>query len=204
MQLLNMKLLRWVVDEDIFYPVTISRSRSTRVSFWLYCTNSTISSRILKFWSPRWPINFLFNSGDFKRGLFFRLWCMTELTVELVQYCLACQLVRSSRWRVSLFHSKSFSGGDLTAGLTTFCLRPSLQRMTYSPQHDLPKPPSIVVGKDTRHQGHAHLSLWVVQCARTISMDVYSLLFVRPCAFQRMWFGTERSFTIACGHCLLL
>ena len=47
-----------------------------------YCTISTVSSRILKFWSPRWPINYLLSSSDLTRGLFFRL---TELTVETVQ-----------------------------------------------------------------------------------------------------------------------
>jgi hypothetical protein len=38
-----------------------------------YCTISTVSSRILKNCWPRWPINFLLNSSDLKRGLFFWL-----------------------------------------------------------------------------------------------------------------------------------
>jgi len=51
-----------------------------------YCTISTVSSRILKICWPRWPINFLLNSSDLKRGLFFWLLRVTELTVEMVQY----------------------------------------------------------------------------------------------------------------------
>jgi len=47
-----------------------------------YCTISTISSRILKICWPRWPINFLVNSSDLKRGLLH----VTELTVEMVLY----------------------------------------------------------------------------------------------------------------------
>jgi hypothetical protein len=39
----------------------------------VYCTISTVSSRILKICWPRWPINFLLNSSDLKRGLFFWL-----------------------------------------------------------------------------------------------------------------------------------
>src|ERR1700735_1246805 len=37
----------------------------------LYCTISTVSSRILKICWPRWPINFLLSSSDLKQGLFF-------------------------------------------------------------------------------------------------------------------------------------
>ena len=36
----------------------------------VYCTISTVSSRILKICWPRWPINFLLSSSDLKQGLF--------------------------------------------------------------------------------------------------------------------------------------
>ena len=52
----------------------------------VYCTISTVSSRILKICWPRWPINFLLSSSDLKQGLFFWPLRVTELTVEMVQY----------------------------------------------------------------------------------------------------------------------
>ena len=51
-----------------------------------YCTISTVSSRIMKICCPRRPKIFLLSSSNLKRGLFFWLWCVTELTVEMVQY----------------------------------------------------------------------------------------------------------------------
>ena len=45
--------------------------------------------KVHEFWtfgSPRWPINFLWNSGNFKHDPFFRLWRVTYFTVEMVQY----------------------------------------------------------------------------------------------------------------------
>jgi hypothetical protein len=52
----------------------------------VYCTISTVSSRILKMCWPRWPINFLLSSSDLKQGIFFWPLSVTELTVEMVQY----------------------------------------------------------------------------------------------------------------------
>jgi hypothetical protein len=52
----------------------------------VYCTISTVSSRILKICWPRWPIKFLLNSSDLKRGFFLWLLRIIELTVEMVQY----------------------------------------------------------------------------------------------------------------------
>jgi len=52
----------------------------------VYCTISTVSSRILKICWPRWPIKFLLNSSDLKRGFFLWLLRVTELAVEMVQY----------------------------------------------------------------------------------------------------------------------
>src|ERR1700683_4026919 len=55
----------------------------------MYCTISTVSSRILKICWPRWPINFLLSSSDLKQRLFFWPLRVTELTVEMVQYPVA-------------------------------------------------------------------------------------------------------------------
>ena len=52
----------------------------------IYCTILTVSSWILKICWQRWLINFLLNSSDLKWWLFFWLWHVTELMVEMVQY----------------------------------------------------------------------------------------------------------------------
>ena len=44
-----------------------------------YCTISTVSSRILKICWPRWPINFLLNSSDLKRGFFCGCYALLNL-----------------------------------------------------------------------------------------------------------------------------
>jgi hypothetical protein len=44
-----------------------------------YSTISTVSSQILKICRPRWPINFLLNSSDLKRGLFCGCYALLKL-----------------------------------------------------------------------------------------------------------------------------
>src|ERR1700685_3964391 len=76
----------------------------------LYCTISTVSSRILTICWPRWPINFLLSSSNLKQGLFSWPLRVTELTVEMVQYSKLQHRENNILFTVSTRHLSAIEG----------------------------------------------------------------------------------------------
>ena len=91
----------------------------------VYCTISTVSSRILKICWPRWPINFLLSSSDLKQGLFSWPLRVTELTVEMVQYtqpfCTVGKTIFSWATFGLIIHTHRFLGRWYYRSLVILC-----------------------------------------------------------------------------------